>query len=75
VRLILGQKDSIIIAGVSFPLALSSQDETGLKLNIHQTLAANVHYTLVLDFVASQSIVAEGNGTYRLKPVLTATFQ
>ena len=51
-----------------------SQDESGLKLNVHQDLAAGQFYTLVIDFDASLSVVDEGNGSYRLKPVLTAQF-
>ena len=74
VRLILGQNNSVVVGGVSFPLQLSSQDETGLKLNVHQELLPNAIYTLVLDFDAAQSVIDEGNGNYRLKPVLKAEF-
>lgn len=74
IRLILGTQNTVTISGVSYPLTLSSQDETGLKLNVHQDIVSGVTYTLTIDFDAAQSIVEEGNGTYKLKPVLTAEF-
>jgi hypothetical protein len=74
VRLILGAQNTVKVAGQLYPLQLSSQDESGLKLNVHQDLASGQFYTLVIDFDASLSVVDEGNGSYRLKPVLTAQF-
>jgi len=74
VRLILGTHNTVVVGGTTFPLLLSSEDETGLKLNIHQNLIGGVTYDLLLDFNADQSVLDEGNGSYRLKPVLSATF-
>ncbi len=74
VRLLLGTHNTVSVSGSVYPLSLSSQDETGLKLNIHQNLVDGVTYDLLIDFDASQSVVDEGNGSYRLKPVLSATF-
>ena len=74
VRLILGTHNTIVIGADTFPLLLSSQDETGLKININKNLVGGVTYDLLIDFDASQIIVEEGNGSYRLKPVLTADF-
>jgi hypothetical protein len=74
VRLLLGKHNTVSVGGSVYPLSLSSQDETGLKLNIHQNLVDGVTYDLLIDFDASQSVVDEGNGSYRLKPVLSATF-
>ena len=75
VRLILGQNNRVVVSGVSFPLSISSQDETGLKLNINRVLQPNTSYLLVMDFDAFQSIHLNGNGTYKLKPVVTAEFR
>lgn len=74
VRLILGADNSIVVGGTHYPLLLSSEDETGLKLNIHKELTGGVTYDLLIDFDADSSVVDGGNGSYRLKPVLTATF-
>jgi uncharacterized protein DUF4382 len=59
-------------------LALSSEDKTGLKIPPGQivggpiTVTAGQSVDLNIDFNACASIVLEGNGTYRLKPTLTA---
>ena len=74
VRLILGTQNSVKVNNVVHPLSLSSQDESGLKLNVHQTLQGNQTYTLVLDFDAAQSVIDNGNNTYKLKPVISASF-
>ena len=59
-------------------LNLSSEDQTGLKIAPGQmaggglTVAAGKTTDLDIDFQTCQSIVQEGNGQYRLKPVLHA---
>ena len=59
-------------------LQLGSQDNTGLKIPPGQivggpiTVGAGQSVDLNIDFNACASIVREGNGTYRLKPTLTA---
>jgi hypothetical protein len=47
-----------------------SAEESGLKLNVHETLQSGVVYTIWLDFDANKSIVETGSGTYKLKPVI-----
>jgi len=75
VRLILGAQNTVMADSVIYDLELSSQDESGLKLNIHQDLIANQYYTLVLDLDAEKSVKENGDGTYKLMPVMTAEFQ
>ena len=59
-------------------LQLSSQANTGLKIPPGQIVGGPLQVTagqsvdLNIDFNACASIVREGNGTYRLKPTLTA---
>lgn len=59
-------------------LELSSEANTGLKIPPGQivggpiTVAAGQSVDLNIDFNACASIVQEGNGTFRLKPTLTA---
>jgi len=72
IRLILGNNNSVVLAGTSYPLSTPSAQESGLKLNFNTTLDANVAYTLWLDFDAGKSIVQTGNGSYKLKPVIRA---
>lgn len=60
------------------PLLLSSQAKTGLKIPSGQiaggqfVIAAGETKDLDIDFNACASIVAQGNGQFRLKPVLHA---
>lgn len=70
IRLILGTNNSVVVNNVSYPLSTPSADQTGLKLQVHQTLQAGVAYTVLLDFDANKSIVETGSGTYKLKPVI-----
>ena len=70
IRLILGTNNSVVVNHVSYPLSTPSADQTGLKLQVHQTLQAGVAYTVLLDFDANKSIVATGSGMYKLKPVI-----
>ena len=59
-------------------LQLSSEAKTGLKIPSGQiasgafTIAAGQTKDLDIDFITCESIVHEGNGQYRLKPVLHA---
>ena len=55
---------------VQFPLLLSSQDETGLKINLNSEIFVNQTIVVTLDFDAGASIVEQGTGEYRLKPVI-----
>jgi hypothetical protein len=70
IRLILGDNNSVVVDNVIHPLSTPSADQSGLKLQIHQTFEAGVSYYVLLDFDANQSIVNKGNGEYQLKPVV-----
>lgn len=60
------------------PLQMSSQMQTGIKIPSGQiaggqfTVAGGDHKDLNLDFDACASIVTQGNGQFRMKPVLHA---
>jgi len=60
------------------PLLLSSEAKTGIKIPSGQiaggqfVIAAGETKDLDIDFNACESVVAEGNGQFRLKPVLHA---
>lgn len=72
IRLVLGNNNSIVVGGVSYPLNTPSAQESGVKLNLHDTFVANGSYTIWIDFDAAKSIVVTGGGTYKLKPVIRA---
>lgn len=70
IRLILGPNNSVVVNNITYPLSTPSADQSGLKLQVHQTLQAGVLYSVLLDFDANKSIVETGTGTYKLKPVI-----
>jgi hypothetical protein len=70
IRLILGSESTVVVGGVSYPLSTPSAEQSGLKLQVQQTLLADIQNEILLDFDANASIVKTGNGTYKLKPVV-----
>lgn len=70
IRLILGTNNTIVVDGVTYPLETPSADQSGLKLLVNETLTADIQNEILLDFDAHQSVVLNGNGTYKLKPVV-----
>lgn len=80
VRLVLAKNQGDILAnsvvpagGSEQPLATPSASQSGYKINRPFTVQPNTLVDLVLDFNACKSIVQRGNGSYSLKPVVTAT--
>ncbi|AOJ11708.1 DUF4382 domain-containing protein [Burkholderia mayonis] len=80
VRLVLAQNQGNTLAnsvvptgGTEQPLATPSATQSGYKIIRPFTVQPNTLVDLVLDFNACKSIVQRGNGTYALKPVVTAT--
>jgi hypothetical protein len=69
-RLVLGNNNSVVVNGQTFPLITPSAQQSGLKFNIHATLTPGIVYRLWIDFNAGRSIVTTGNGGYILKPVI-----
>lgn len=72
IRLILGDGNTVVVDGVPEPLTTPSAQESGLKLNLQETLVAGGAYDIWIDFDASKSIHQTGNGKYMLKPVIRA---
>jgi hypothetical protein len=72
IRLVLGSNNSVKVDGETYSLSTPSGQQSGLKLNLHADLVEGITYKILLDFDAARSIVARGNGTYSLKPVIRA---
>ncbi|MCK8480260.1 DUF4382 domain-containing protein [Psychroserpens algicola] len=73
IRLVLGDNNTIVIDGDTFPLTTPSAQQSGLKIQVNETLEPNFEYTFWLDFDVCQSIVEAGNsGNIILKPVIRA---
>ncbi|MEZ4801367.1 MAG: DUF4382 domain-containing protein [Gelidibacter sp.] len=76
IRLVLGDDNSIVIDGVTYPLNTPSAQQSGLKIQVNETLLPNIGYTFLLDFDVDESIVVAGNsGNINLKPVLRASVE
>lgn len=73
IRLVLGDDNSIVVEGETIPLATPSAQQSGLKVQVNQTLEPGILYDYILDFDVDESIVAQGNGGYLLKPVIRAS--
>jgi len=54
---------------------IGSMPQTGVKVNINADLVANAVQTLLLDFNVDKSLIKQGNGDYRLQPVLVGVVQ
>lgn len=75
IRLLLGPNNFVKINGQTYDLKTPSAQQSGLKLNIHQEVQEGMAYKLLMDFDASRSIVATGNGKYNLKPVIRTSLE
>ena len=72
IRLILGDNNTLKIGSDIFDLSVPSGQQSGLKLQVHETLTDGVTYKILLDFHVAKSIHQTGNGQYKLKPVINA---
>lgn len=73
IRLILGDDNTVEIDGDLFPLSTPSAQQSGLKIQLNETLENDVFYEFLLDFDVDRSIVQQGNGGYLLKPTIRAS--
>lgn len=72
IRLVLGNNNSVVIDGTTYPLTTPSAHTSGYKIKIDETLDAGASYEVWIDFDAARSIHQTGNGKYMLKPVTRA---
>jgi len=68
VRFILGDDNTVVVNGTSYPLETPSAEESGLKVKIGKALNETLNI-FTLDFDALLS-VQEENGAYKLHPVI-----
>ncbi len=74
IRLVLGDKNTIVIDGVKHDLKTPSAQQSGLKLKVDHELEPGFTYHILLDFDVDKSIVIAGNsGNIILKPVIRAS--
>jgi len=73
IRLLLGGGNSVVVDGVGHPLEIPSGMTSGLKIQFPFTIEPGVLYEMTLDFDASRSIHATGNGRWLMRPVVRAS--
>lgn len=69
-RLVLGNNNTVVIGGISYPMDTPSAQQSGLKINLNKVLVQDSLNAVLIDFDANASVVEKGNGGYSLKPVL-----
>lgn len=70
-RLILGSRNSVVLLDSSVhALVVPSGEKTGIKINLNTTIEPNKTTRVLIDFDADQSITLQGNGEYKLSPVI-----
>jgi hypothetical protein len=57
-------------AGQTFPVTVPSGAQTGIKVNVGYTISPGDITSVLLDFNIARSLVQQGNGNYRLQPVI-----
>ncbi|MDR6846762.1 DUF4382 domain-containing protein [Flavobacterium granuli] len=70
IRLLLGDENTVVVDGEKFALTTPSAQQSGLKLQVNQTLIGGTTYEFLLDFDVDKSIVTTGSSKYILKPVI-----
>ena len=76
IRLVLGDQNTVVLRdGTSHPLSTPSAQQSGLKIQVNQTLVAGATYEYLLDFDANRSVVVQAgsSGIYNLNPVIRVT--
>ena len=70
-RLVLGENNTVDVDGEVHQLETPSALQSGLKLQINETLEEGITYQFLLDFDAAKSVVKAGtSGKFNLKPVI-----
>ncbi len=70
IRLVLGEQNTIMVDSVLQPLKVPSGSTSGFKIKLNQMLIRDSLSQITIDFDAGESIVARGNSSYLLKPVI-----
>ncbi len=70
IRLKLGDNNTLKVNDEVYDLDVPSGQQSGLKLQVHETLTAGITYKILLDFDVARSIIQTGAGQWKLKPVI-----
>ncbi len=69
VRFVLGPDCTVMVDSIMYDLETPSAEHSGLKVKIDKQLGLTLN-SFVLDFDAGESVKVQGNGKYKLDPVI-----
>lgn len=73
IRMILGDRNYVVMGEDSIQLKTPSAMQSGLKIQVNEAFESDLTYEILLDFDAAKSVVKAGSsGKYNLKPVIRA---
>lgn len=70
IKLNLGSNNSIVVNHQAYPLSLSNEDKEGLTIYVKQRLEQDANNEILIDFDANSSVIATGENTYKLRPII-----
>lgn len=70
IRMILGDMNKILVDSVWYELSIPSGSQSGLKVKLNPAIYIEALDSLVLDFDSNASVRQQGNGNYKLQPVI-----
>lgn len=66
---------TVTTAEGTFPVTIPSAEQTGIKINLNYTINPNTVTEILLDFNVGKSFLRQGNGTWRMQPVIPAVIR
>ncbi|MDA0972459.1 MAG: DUF4382 domain-containing protein, partial [Bacteroidetes bacterium] len=70
IRMILGDMNKILVDSVWYELSIPSGSQSALKVKLNPAIYIEALDSLVLDFDSNASVRQQGNGNYKLQPVI-----
>ena len=65
-------RNSVVIGGETYALRVPSVYQSGINIQVNETVGEEGKYKILLDFDVAQSVVDHGNGSYSMNPVIRA---
>lgn len=70
IRMILGDMNKILVDSIWYDITIPSGSQSGLKVKLNPAIYIEALDSLVIDFDSHASVRQQGNGNYKLQPVI-----
>ena len=70
IRLILGNMNQVLVDSVWYDITIPSGSQSGLKIKLNPAIYIGEVDSLMIDFDSDASVKQQGNGDYKLQPVI-----